>query len=47
MEDTIICNKCKGQMKKKGVMISGNTRYNEYECIKCGNKMLKAIGIEK
>ncbi len=40
------CKKCgHGNMLKKGVVESGNSKYEVYECDACGNEKMKAIGV--
>lgn len=41
----IKCEKCGSQMIKKGLMQSGNAKYERYVCDKCGNVTLKCIGL--
>ncbi|MEM0231095.1 MAG: hypothetical protein QXW00_03020 [Candidatus Woesearchaeota archaeon] len=39
------CEKCGAQMTKKGMLQSGNAKYERYVCEKCGNTFLKCIGL--
>ncbi|MDP6648443.1 MAG: hypothetical protein QGH34_03555 [Candidatus Woesearchaeota archaeon] len=39
------CKKCDKNMSKKGIMQSGNSKYEIYHCEYCGNEEMKAIGI--
>ena len=40
------CKKCNhGTMLKKGMMESGNSKYEVYECDACSNETMKAVGV--
>ena len=39
------CEKCNVDMKKKGVMNAGNSKYEIYSCPKCGSKKQVCIGV--
>ncbi|MEK6983376.1 MAG: hypothetical protein AABX33_02285 [Nanoarchaeota archaeon] len=41
----IMCKKCDEKMMKKGVIQSGNSKYDVYRCNECGNEEMKAIGV--
>ena len=41
----IKCEKCDEKMMKKGVIQSGNSKYNLYRCNECGSEQMKAIGV--
>jgi len=39
------CKKCREKMMKKGIIQSGNSKYELYRCNECGNEEMKAIGV--
>ena len=39
------CKKCDEKMMKKGVIQSGNSKYDLYRCNECGHEEMKAIGV--
>jgi len=39
------CDKCGAPMTKRGILQSGNAKYERYVCEKCGNTTLKCIGL--
>ncbi|MBI2546758.1 hypothetical protein HYV81_06285 [Candidatus Woesearchaeota archaeon] len=40
------CGKCgHGTMLKKGVLESGNSKYDLFECDACGSEKMKATGV--
>jgi len=39
------CSKCDEKMHKKGVIQSGNSKYEVYHCDECGKEEMKAIGV--
>ena len=39
------CKQCHEKMPKKGVIQSGNSKYELYRCNECGNEEMKAIGV--
>ncbi|HLG24494.1 MAG TPA: hypothetical protein VI564_06210 [Candidatus Nanoarchaeia archaeon] len=41
------CKKCKANMHKKGVMQSGNSKYEIYICNECGSEEMKAISVNE
>lgn len=41
----INCKKCHEKMHKKGVIQSGNSKYEVYRCNECGHEEMKAIGV--
>ena len=41
----IKCKKCDEKMHKKGVLQSGNSKYEVYRCNECGDEQMKAIGV--
>ena len=41
----IMCKKCNEKMKKKGMIQSGNSKYELYHCNECGREDMKAIGV--
>ena len=41
------CKLCKGEMVKKGNIVSGNTRFETYRCAHCGIEETRALGVEK
>ena len=41
----IKCEKCNENMRKKGIIQSGNSRYEVYRCNECGIEEMKAIGV--
>ena len=41
----INCKKCDEKMHKKGMLQSGNSKYEVYRCNECGNEEMKAIGV--
>ncbi len=43
MAETLVCSKCKGAMVRKGSMLSGNFKYDEFVCKGCGNKKTMAV----
>jgi len=43
----LTCKKCKEKMTKKGVINSGNSRYEVYKCDECGHEEMKAVGLEQ
>jgi transcription elongation factor Elf1 len=45
MDKTIMCEKCRSEMLKKGIMNSGNSKYNVFRCKNCGNEKLVAVGV--
>ena len=42
---TKICEKCKGQMNKGSIRISGNAKYQEWVCEKCSFEKCDFIGL--
>ena len=40
-----ICGKCRGHMIKKGIMESGNSKYQLFKCEKCGVEVMRALGV--
>jgi uncharacterized Zn finger protein len=45
-ESGMKCDKCSGDMVKSGVLDSGNTKYFNYSCKKCGKTVMKCIGVK-
>jgi hypothetical protein len=41
----VTCKKCNKVMLKKGVIQSGNSKYELYRCNECGNEEMRAIGL--
>ena len=42
------CGNCgHGNMLKKGLVESGNSKYEVYECDACGHEKMKALGVVK
>ena len=41
----LTCKKCDEKLTKKGVIQSGNSKYDLYHCNECGNEEMKAIGV--
>ena len=41
----IKCTHCDEKMSKKGIIQSGNSKYEVYRCNECGHEEMKAIGI--
>ena len=41
----INCKKCHEKMHKKGMIQSGNSKYDVYRCNECGHEEMKAIGV--
>lgn len=41
----VTCNKCDEKMTKKGIIQSGNSKYEVYHCNECGHEEMKAIGV--
>ena len=41
----LTCEKCDEKMSKKGVIQSGNSKYELYCCSECGHEEMKAIGV--
>ena len=41
----LACKKCNEKMVKKGIIQSGNSKYEVYNCIECGHEEMKAIGV--
>ncbi len=39
------CKHCDEKMYKKGIIQSGNSKYEVYRCNECGHEEMKAIGI--
>ena len=39
------CKHCDEKMMKKGVIQSGNSKYDVYRCNECGHEEMKAIGV--
>jgi transposase-like protein len=39
------CVKCKAEMTKKGVMQSGNSKYQGWKCPKCHAETSQALGL--
>ena len=39
------CGKCDEKMHKKGIIQSGNSKYEVYLCNECGAEEMKAIGV--
>lgn len=39
------CKKCDEKMMKKGVIQSGNSKYEVYRCNECGHEEMKAVGV--
>jgi hypothetical protein len=40
-----ICEKCKSPMTKGSVRISGNAKYQEWQCTKCSHEMCDLLGL--
>lgn len=45
IEESIACDHCKAKMTKKGIMDSGNSRFNIFECTACGKQKWVAVGV--
>ena len=43
----INCKKCNEKMRKKGMIQSGNSKYELYLCNECGSEEMKAIGVNE
>ncbi|GEM_PF-1418136 len=41
----VMCKKCAEKMHKKGIIQSGNSKYELYKCNECGGEEMKAIGV--
>jgi len=41
----LTCKKCHKKMAKKGIIESGNSKYELFNCDECGNEEMKAIGV--
>ena len=41
------CSKCHENMRKKGVIQSGNSKYEVFYCDGCGNEEMKAISVNE
>jgi RNase P subunit RPR2 len=41
----LTCKKCDEKMMKKGIMQSGNSKYDVYHCNECGHEEMKAISV--
>ena len=41
----LMCKKCDEKMSKKGLIQSGNSKYDVYRCNECGHEEMKAIGV--
>lgn len=41
----ITCDKCKAIMAKKGIMDSGNSKFDVYKCPKCHDQKMVCQGI--
>ncbi|HJX05365.1 MAG TPA: hypothetical protein VJ461_01505 [Candidatus Nanoarchaeia archaeon] len=39
------CDKCKGLMRKKGVLFMGNSKYEVYVCPSCGYDKKVCLGV--
>ncbi|MBS3105229.1 hypothetical protein J4234_03165 [Candidatus Woesearchaeota archaeon] len=39
------CKKCDEKLMKKGIIQSGNSKYEVYKCNECGHEEMKAIGV--
>ena len=39
------CKHCDEKMHKKGIIQSGNSKYEVYRCNECGHEEMKAIGV--
>ena len=39
------CQKCKSEMIKKGTMDSGNSKFDIFKCIGCGNEKMVCQGV--
>ena len=39
------CKKCESLMTKKHIMNSGNSKYQIYECPKCGEESMNCMGL--
>ena len=40
------CRKCNENMMKRGIIQSGNSKYDLYRCDECGAEEMKAIGVD-
>jgi hypothetical protein len=39
------CPKCNGEMHKKATVVSGNTKYDKWQCMKCWTDKTVALGV--
>ena len=39
------CKHCDEKMMKKGIIQSGNSKYEVYHCNECGHEEMKAVGV--
>ncbi|MEK6943531.1 MAG: hypothetical protein AABX00_05700 [Nanoarchaeota archaeon] len=42
-----VCKKCDEKMLKKGMIQSGNSKYDLYRCNECGAEDMRAISINE
>jgi len=42
-----VCKKCNEKMLKKGMIQSGNSKYDLYKCNECGAEDMRAISINE
>ena len=42
----MLCERCKKKMTKKGMLNSGNTKYDIWKC-ECGSEKLVALGVNR
>ena len=43
----IKCKKCDEKMIKKGIIQSGNSKYDLYRCNECGAEEMRAISVNE
>ena len=43
----IMCKKCNEKMHKKGLLQSGNSKYEVYHCNECAHEEMRAIGVNE
>ena len=43
----LMCKKCNEKMIKKGMIQSGNSKYDLYKCNECGTEEMKAISVNE
>jgi hypothetical protein len=43
----VICKKCKEKMHKKGVLQSGNSKYEVYKCDECQAEEMRAVSVNE